>query len=230
MEKMLDAELILSPKAKGKRLRIARHMAGFENIELLMEKYQGKYPVSYGTWRGWEAGAGEGLSEKGADNACKIFAEEGVLCTTAWLTHAVGKGPQLVSLFDGSNSAFQQFADLPEHKQQTNVLEELSLFKQHYPDTLDFVIPDNTMAPRFIIGEYVAGIKCTGNMIEKTLGKDCIIQTTSGEIFVRNLREKTGKNSYTLACTNMPETNKPFLYEISIQGLAPIIWQRRPGI
>lgn len=223
----METELALSPKAKGKRLRIVRHMAGFENIELLMEKYQANYPVSYGTWRGWEAGAGEGLSEKGADKACKIFAEEGILCTTAWLLYGAGKGPQFIPTFDPNNTGWQAIINTTDNKKQTDILEELSFFRQHHSDTLDFVIPDDTMAPRFIQGEYVAGIKRTGNLMEKVLGQDCIIQTVSGDTLVRNLREKTGNSTYTLACSNTQQTNKPFLYDVHIIGLAPIIWQRR---
>ena len=104
------------------------------------------------------------------------------------------------------------------------------IFRQQHLDTFDFIVTDNSMLPRFTPGEYVAGVKCTGRAIKDAVGQDCIVQTKKGGILLRNVREKTGENTYTLACTNMNETKRPVLYDVEVAGLAPVIWQRRPAI
>ncbi|MEM9243095.1 MAG: hypothetical protein AAGA27_03420 [Pseudomonadota bacterium] len=213
----------LAAQARADRLIRARALAGFRTPREVTDKYGDKYAIKYGGWRGWEQSIGSGLSQKGAEKACKILREENVVCSADWLMHKIGPGPKLISDFNYTMQ--QSLTNLVNDELTDNqaIIDELLLFKKHHPENIDHIIKDDTMLPFYQIGDYVAGIKVDG---EKAVGKNCIVQTIDGQLMVRKIRNKTG-NTYTLECLNH-NADKPIEYNVELDGVAVIIWWRSP--
>jgi hypothetical protein len=62
--------------------------------------------------------------------------------------------------------------------------------------------------------------------VDTAVNKDCIIHLKNGGRFFRRLI-KNHTNGYNLTCLNPNETtSEPVLYNVEIDGVAPIIWHR----
>ena len=84
------------------------------------------------------------------------------------------------------------------------------------------------MEPKFIKGEYVAGIRRYKQSINDLVGLDCIVVTTEGELLVRKIRTSEAPGFYTLSSLNLNTTiTHPVLYHVELISAAPIIWARR---
>lgn len=212
-----------TPESKGKRLAQARHLAGLFSVQSLVDKLGNEFDISFGGWRNWESGIANGLSPKGASKAIKILEKRNIFCSIEWLLHGIGKGPRILK---NINSDREQTLSLEQYKTEKNIIQELLFFRTQNKNVIDMIVPDNSMSPRFIQGEYIAGMLKTGNSIQELISKDCIIETVSGNILLRNISE-IHNDLYTLACHNSNTTEKPFLHNIKIRAAAAVIWQRR---
>ncbi len=225
---------ILDPvhKARTERVRDLREMTGLSR-RAFAQKY--KLPIS--TMQNWEDLKGNGLTERGARKLALILKSEGIYCTAEWLMHGIGATPQFSERLTrvhepGVTYSFPK--SMSDDAQTSQLNEELNLFRQHYPKTAtDLVVKDDAMTPRFVAGEYVAGIRYYDKAIETLIGVDCIVQLASGEVMLRTIKKGNLPNRYTLICTN-PQTSsdKPVLYDVELISAAPVIWARRkaPGI
>jgi transcriptional regulator with XRE-family HTH domain len=208
--------------ARGKRLKLARKMAG-----LTREEVEEKYGISASTIQSWEAAKAGGLTEKGAQRAIAVLRQEGIWCTTDWLMYGLGEGPQPTgSQFHHVQESFTTYTDLPEEKA---ILQELEKFQNLNNETTHFIVIDDAMCPYYQQGDYVAGKRKMGEAIKQLIGMDCIIETVEGTVLLRRLKLGSNENIFTLLSIN-PDTQliTPTLYEQKLKSAAAVIWLRRP--
>lgn len=234
--------------ARAKRAESLRRMTC-----LSRRAFEQKHGISASTLQNWEDVNANGLTEKGAWRLIHALKSEGVHCTLEWLMHGIGVTPQVSSqlyqhdtlpkeinahetnTLDAHRSVVQNNAknnDTPQEYDPDQhikfITAELLLFRQHYPNSLDYVVTDDGMAPRYLIGEYVAGIRHFNEAIATTIGLDCIVQTNDGDMLLRTVKKGDLEGHYTLVCSN-PQTTvaKPILYNVQLLISAPVIWTRR---
>jgi len=228
---MLDAEnpgddIKSSAEARGKRIKSLRMMA-----DLSRKDVGDKYQISAGTLRGWEEARSGGLTENGARRLLTVFRKEGIQCSIEWLLHGTGIPPQVSDkLYQGEAGSLLQDTDLgqqPESWEDPIILSELLHFRKVNPDAVDMLVVDNGMEPLFHQGDYVAGRRRYNEEVENVIGRNCIIETTQGKLYLRQLQRGTKKGLYTLICINLnfsPED--AILYNVDIVSAAPVIWHR----
>lgn len=219
-----------SSEARGKRVEILRGIT-----RLSRRGFRERYGIAQGSLQNWEDARGGGLTEKGARKLIKVIKMDGILCNFEWLMYGVGQ-PPLITGATGcipapeENSAVKKNSENIEIKSEQDLIAtELLAFHQNYPKTaVDFVVADDGMEPRFVKGEFVAGCRRHGNIIEKFVGLDCIVQTNKGDVLLRTIKKVEPNGHFTLACLN-PSTSveKPILYDVELLTAAPIIWARR---
>jgi hypothetical protein len=74
----------------------------------------------------------------------------------------------------------------------------------------------------------VAGIIYFGEDIKKLIGMECITQTKTGRLLVRNLQSGPRDISFNLVSTNLAAKAKDaIVYDVEIATAAPILWHRR---
>jgi HTH-type transcriptional regulator, cell division transcriptional repressor len=214
-----------TPEARGKRLKSLRMMAGLSRKAL-----EDKYDVSASTMQSWEDAKAGGLTEKGSKRAIEVFRQEGIRCTVDWLLFGIGLPPQL------SDKLFQQQIQLQEAiddrtamvDDRTRIVKELLAFRQHNPDAVEFIVPDDGMMPLYHKGDYVAGKRRYNEAITNVVGMDCIIETKENEVLLRRLKLGAKPGSYTLICLNPDANVTEFaLHDREILSAAPVIWLRR---
>jgi transcriptional regulator with XRE-family HTH domain len=215
---MRDRDIALI-KLRGKRLRWLRNIANLSRQEL-----ENRYHVNTSTLKGWEIGRSGGLSEKGARKILKIFDRHGVLCSFEWLMYEIGIGPQIrerIKKFSVQNN-------IEGNDEKRLMVKGSNSFCQNNKKPMEFIVVDKGMEPYYFRGDYVGGIGYFGNNIKKTVGFNCIIQTQSGELFLRRIRKGSKQDCYDLVCTNLQaDIEKPILYDIRLVSAAPVIWIRR---
>ena len=220
-----------SKEARAKRLKALRKMSLLSG-----KRFFERYGIPRGTLQNWETARFGGLSEKGARTVLKAFKAEGIFCTFEWLMHGIGPGPRIqnpVLIGENPDGVVQseeadQATDFNE-RQADAISKELLLFREHQTDAVDFVVHDDAMEPCFKEGDYVAGCRRHRDNIQTAIGLDCIVQTVSGDVLLRRLREGNAPDLYTLAAIN-PDTmvQAPYVYDVKLYFAAPVIWIRRP--
>jgi DNA-binding XRE family transcriptional regulator len=202
-----------SPQARALRVRYIRE----EVLRYTRQQFGKKHDVSASTLHNWEVAKYGGLTEKGAMLLTKAFGAEGIPCTIEWLLY--GKGtepwtltPQIASNLNGNT-----------------VTQELRQFLQSHANAVDAIVADDGMAPCFLPGDHVAGVRYFSESLDKALELCCIVQTTTGEVLVRKLSAGDKPNLFTLSSIN-PGTSveHSVLKNISVFSAAPVIWFRRP--
>lgn len=231
-----------SKRVRAQKLKNLRKLTGLSRRDFSI-----KHKIAPGTLQNWEDARNGGLTEKGAKRAIQAFTTEGIQLTLEWLMHDFGFPPQISNrLYFGDLTESNEPQDSSPKTTETSsahhiaappvsdakgfsaIVQELLLFQKLNPNSIDAVIADNGMTPRFIVGEQVAGIQRIGKDIVQAIHMDCILQTTHGDVLVRHLRVGSEPNRYNLVCTNPhADVAKPVLYDVELYAAAPIIWARR---
>jgi transcriptional regulator with XRE-family HTH domain len=213
-----------TPEARGKRLKSLRMMAGLSRKAL-----EDKYEVSASTMQSWEDAKAGGLTEKGAKRAIEVFRQEGIRCTIDWLLYGIGLPPQLSDkLFQQQIRLHESPEDRVEITEERAIVNELLAFRQHNPDAVEFIVPDDGMMPLYYKGDYVAGKRRYNEAINNVLDMDCIIETKENEVMLRRLKTGSKTGLYTLICLNPNANVAEFaLHDREILCAAPVIWLRR---
>lgn len=226
---MHPEEIKSSRQARAKRLKRLRKITG-----LSRQEFTKRYGISRGTMQNWETARFGGLTEKGAKLVLNAFRQEGVHCSFEWLMYGVGLGPQLSENLYVESSANDEANRSPsqrEYSEEEVIAKELEKFKQLNVDTIDMVVEDDGMWPQYRSGEHIAGRKIYGKDIDRIINRDCIVETQSGQIMLRFVREGSRPGVYTLLCIN-PKTSvaAPIQYDVALTSAAPVVWMRRSDI
>ncbi|MGD9153842.1 MAG: hypothetical protein PVG30_09415 [Gammaproteobacteria bacterium] len=209
-------------KEKGKRLQQAREMVRFDRKEAA--KIAG---VSSHTYKGWEVGKYGGLPEKRAKKLLPAFEAEGLQCSLEWLMHGLGDEPKKVRGYKAKEELKDYAVQSEGASAEKCIKDELALFCKHVASPLYLTLDDDSMLPRFLSGDIVAGEVVPKRIYKTLVGEPCIVQLKTGEILLRKLQFGTEKNHYDLICANS-NTQKPFcLSNVEIANLAVILWHRR---
>ena len=211
--------------ARGSRLEVLRRMA-----RLTRREFAEKHGISANTIQSWETGKSGGLTIRGAQRIIPAFHQEGIYCTLDWLMHGVGQPPQLTNLqFSGIHETEgPSFYHPPDTKAIT---QELLTFRNVNANPADLIVNDDGMEPRYKLGDYVAGIRRTGDSIRYLVNQDCLVQTKNNEVLLRRIKSNSQSNLYDLLCINLnSQVPLSTLYAQALIWAAPIIWHRSHDI
>jgi len=216
-----------TPEARAERLRLVRNMANLTRTQMCDDG-----TININTLKGWEIGRYGGLPKDGAEKVCRRVANEGIIVSPAWLLYEIGEGVRYIPNFNyvrrNPEALANETAALPENEQDL-IIQEIVTFRQHYRDTIDYLMVDDGMAPHYRAGDFVAGVKHYGKDIAKLLEQDCIVQTTEGETLLRRLRAGVMADHYHLLCINLNTTmTQPIVNEIKLTSAAPVMRHYRP--
>lgn len=215
-----------STKEKGQRLQHLRKMARFSQKEIA-----NIINISLSAYKGWENGRHGGLPKRRAIFLLPIFQAEGIECNLEWLMSGRGDSPQKNLAYSTNKArkilrAKDNIMQAIIKTESERIQDELRCFRSNYLDSIDFVVPDDAMAPMFLPQDVVAGIKLKPKYYSNAFGMPCIVQLIDGEILLRELRQGKEKNHYTLLCSNI-ETDQNILNEVELLNVAPVLWHRR---
>lgn len=208
-----------SPQQRGQRIRALR-----EALRLSRNAIGQKHQIAKGTIQNWEDARYGGLSEKGARKLVEAFCAEGINCSLEWLFYGIGEDPLIPNIATG------QLVNATLLSERECIVQELQHFHKHNSDAVDFIIPDDAMAPVFLKGDLVAGKRYFNQDIEKMLGQNCIIQTTTGKLQVRTINKASTENKYQLTTFNQASPQHEILSLEQIFSLAPVLWLRRENL
>jgi len=216
---------ITDPKAKpdvrGKRLKSLRQMAGFTR-----DRFAKNFAIPAGTLQGWECGRFGGLTESGAKRFIKAIREAGIQCSQDWLLFGVGPAPRPTDKLYLDDIVSNPANKMVEGIYDPNILAELEVFRHHYPEAIYAVIKDESMMPRFVQRECVAGVRRTGEEILMVSGFDCIVELQDGGKLVRQIHvDQQPERCSLVALSDSSASSMVSLDEIVC--VAPVIWQRR---
>lgn len=214
-------------KARAERLRYLRDKI----FKLPCNQFGKIFGIAPGTIQNWEDARFDGLSEKGAIKIVKGCQNTGIDCKFEWLFDGKSVPPAIYnSSLPVTIDNLTKFSEnVPPSQSENLIVKELRIFHELHKDAVDAIVNDDGMAPCLARGDYVAGIRCFDENIEKALGFPCIIQTQSGNIFIRKLELGTQKGHFSLVCTNADASVQPFqMIDVQVFSAAPIIWIRKP--
>ncbi|KTD62116.1 hypothetical protein Lspi_1966 [Legionella spiritensis] len=208
IKKVIVIEESASPEARAERLRKIRNLANLSRKELCNSE-----TLKLNTYKGWELARFGGLPVDGAERVIKRVAEENVICTIDWLLYGKGQEPYILPQMASSN----------EQDENDLILKEIILFQSFHKNATYTQIKDDAVSPDYSKGDYVAGIKFSGDEILKVVNQICLIELTHGDILVRYLKSSIKKKHFQLLATNINNTlETPQIIEAQINFAAPI--------
>ncbi|MAJ81399.1 MAG: hypothetical protein CMF41_00620 [Legionellales bacterium] len=206
-------------KQRAQRLKCLREMTGLSR-DLINKRYN----IARGTLQNWESARFGGLTRKGAAIAVQAMQAEGVDVTLDWLLHGLGHEPRFSKNLSQPANEDINLSRMPGYNVAT---QELLHFRNHNTNSIDMVISDDSMLPKYFPGDMVAGNRRYQEEIESLVGFNCIIQTPTHGSMVRNLRNGDEPGKYHLFALNWDSSiSRPILYNEEVLSAAPIIWVR----
>lgn len=208
--------------------RTERARSLMEMLPISFREFCKKSGIPYATLQHWISVDKNGMPESAVKEFIKKLTTFGIHCSFEWLAYGTGPQPQALNfLSSASHSIKEEQENNKSTAEMDQISTELSFFMHQNKDAMDFVVPDDTMEPRFIKGEIVAGIRCY-NKIEKLMGTDCIVLLENGDVYLRTIRQGSLPGRYNLTHTNL-QTTEPvsFFNNVKLVSAAPIIWARR---
>ena len=209
MTSMID-EAKDSPRWRGARLSIIRALCGCKTVKDFCEYPNSKLNTT--TFFGWENGRFNGISKVGARRVIERTKDFNLICSFDWFMFGAGQLPT----YDQSLKEKLGNEDLLEHDQFMPIFSQPGIAQLH--------VSDNAMAPDYISGDLIAGIKQTS--IKNYIGLDCIVQLESGDILVRQVHESEKPHRVTLRHNNGSTSHKT-LFDVKIIMAAPVIFRYR---
>ncbi len=211
------------PIERGKRLKVLRNMSG-----LTIQELSEMYGIGASTIKYWESARSEGLSGKGAKKIIEAMLDRKVYCTYMWLMHGVGIHPQILDVQLG-NAQKQIEAMNSTFEEEIAIANEMDAFLKASTDAITLVIFEDAMEPLYSIGNTIGGVRLYDNDISYAIGKDCIVETSTGEILCRRIGAGNELDTYHLcALNNQTNVYPPNLYDVKLKSVAPIarVWKR----
>lgn len=219
-----------SPKAVGKRIRYIRdELLGLSRSKFA-EKHKNK-KITKDALQNWEEARFKGLKVHHVDLLAQAFEEEGVICNRDWLLDGTGDPPRLRSYLDQFMEETTRPIILPVQlkSDEEAIAAELRAFRECHVDAVDAIVSDNALAPCYLPGDYVAGIRYIGTDIEKAIGLPCIVQTQTGQVVTRKVEAGSIDGHFNLLSFKQTTTSENYtMSNVKLFSAAPIIWIRKP--
>lgn len=219
-----------SAKARGQRLRYIRE----EMLGLSRKKFAERHAnkkITVNNLQNVEDARFKGMKIEHVELLLPALEEEGIVCSKSWLLEGVGDPPRFRSYleqFTGEEPT-QRTSEVAVHDKPDDaaIAIELRAFHECHVDAVDAIVSDDALDPYFLTGDYVAGIRYTGDAIKNAIGLSCIIQTQTGQVFTRKLAMGKAKGYYTLTASEFAKKSYT-ISDVKLFSAAPIIWWRRP--
>jgi DNA-binding transcriptional regulator YiaG len=214
-----------SRQARAKRLKRLRKIT-----TLSRKDFSEKYDISPGTLQNWETARFGGLTEKGARAMLDFLVQENIHCTFEWLMYGAGSGP-VIDVEGPSNISIESVHSGNTTPYHTALKQELEKFYQLHENATHLTVMDDAMAPQFIMGETIAGIKTLPEEYQQAIDQCCIVDTIEYGQILRLVRIHSQTGGYCLMSTN-PNTpaDKIVLSQVTINSIAPVVWKRRQDL
>lgn len=214
-----------SKKDRAERLKKLRMLTSSETQKQLSRAtLERKYGISASTLRHWEEAYGTGLTEDGAKQMVNIYQKEGIHCTIAWLLEGKGSVPVIIKKVENILTATRS------SNPSETIDKECHFFKSCHAEAIVFSVKDDAMAPFYLPGDIVGGVRHYQQTMLDLVGEDCIIEAKSGDIYLRRLQKSTIADHFNLFALN-PNTRieRPYLYDSEIIAAAPVvrIWRKK---
>jgi transcriptional regulator with XRE-family HTH domain len=227
----------LDKATPAERLKYVRKL-----VRLSRPDVEEKYQLSAATLKAWENGQAT-LTAKGIKRCIDIYRKEGVILNREWIMTGEGLSPKLsldISRYFASelqyplrdNKGMIKDSDLLPYSKDDNacILREAAFFKESYPDAVILTVTNDDMEPVYQIGDYVGGRFRYGKDIATTLKRNCIVRLKTGEDIIRRIFKSNSGKYYNLACINpVCGSEKPILFNVDVECVAPVIWHRIPN-
>lgn len=221
-------KIMNSTRLRAERLKLARKLSG-----VTLDEIPEKFGISKHTFYAWESGRNP-IREKSLPKIIHALRQVGVYCAAEWLMEGTGLSPRFMhevsaasdvlnSDRDESVDEWEQFYD------EMAIFSEIKVFQKVNKNTEVKFISDDAMLPLYAPGEYVGGARLIGEEInQKALNTNCIIETETGECYIRHLSVGREPGRYNLSCLNPhAHVSDLVLYDVGIKSAAPIIWHRK---
>jgi hypothetical protein len=203
----------------GERLKYIRSL-----LRVTRAYLQEKYALPEVTLKSWENGT-TNLTQAGVKRCVEIYLNEGMIVSEDWIMEGIGLDPT-ASVKVSHYFATPTDKELPSEDDEVCMFRDANTFKESHPAVVVMVVSNDDMRPFYKPGDYVGGKMRFGDAIDTAINKDCIIHLKNGERFFRRLI-KSHKEGYNLTCLNPNETTaEPVLYDVELEGAAPVIWHR----
>ena len=207
-----------NPASVGNRVKIARMLSGHNR-----QSFSEKSGISMATLRAWEEPitGRYGLTKKGAGRFVNALNEMGIYCTSDWLLHGTGPGPNIIR---HSNEALLDIEEVNWGEEEA-ILKDIEAFKKNNPDPIVAIVTDGSMLPKFSYGDYVGGCKVYGEEIKKLMGINCIVGMKEKTV-IRRITSAS-ESLYTLTAINQESTTTDIVIaDAVLQFSAEITWHR----
>jgi hypothetical protein len=205
-----DLSLQSEKEARAERLKRARLLAGLSRKAM----GEGEAAIHADTYKGWEFSRFGGLTEKGAQKVVDKLKVHGVTCSVSWLLYGLGSPP-----FENHAVGLKEVEFESDASQIARELQSFMVQK----GAITLCIQDEWMAPWYLPGDIVAGVKVDASTPIKE-GFDAIVQLPSGEVVLRKLYRATGVGVYNLLTH---KSDGPLITEVKLGFIAPVLWWRR---
>ncbi|TAK73871.1 MAG: hypothetical protein EPO11_07750 [Gammaproteobacteria bacterium] len=203
----------------GKRLKYIRSLLRVSRAYL-----QEKYGLPEVTLKSWENET-TSLTHSGAKRCVDAYRGEGLIVSEDWIMEGVGLDPK-TTVTVSHYFANPTSKELSLEDDEVAMVREANAFKESYPNAVIMIVSNDDMRPFYRPGDYVGGKMRFGEAIKVFINKDCIIYLKNGERFFRRFI-KNSVGGYNLTCLNPNEnTVEPVLYNVDVDGVAPVIWHR----
>ncbi|WP_339051002.1 helix-turn-helix domain-containing protein [Rickettsiella endosymbiont of Xylota segnis] len=223
-----NTSLSIDIQERANRLRYLRKMSHLSMKEFAQHCNLGLTTINY-----WEQGYSS-VTERGAQKVSKAMREEGIECSVIWLMTGYGEPPKVTDSSKLSKLNYKNLESISrisinEKKsdyplENTEIKEELALFRKNYPEHLIYLIDNESMKPLYGPGDLVAGKKLTDKNMELGHGADCIVELEGRELLIRRVKIAHVVNSYDLYVINSDASLEfPPLRNMKVLSLAPII-------
>jgi len=182
--------------------------------------------LSVNTLRYWER-RNSNLTVNSARKLVVAFEKFGIRCDRDWLIHGIGAPPQKIPKlgFTAESNATLKLSLEKTLDEDFAILKETEAFQILHPHAIFFINIDETMEPKYLRGEILAGIAYrTQDIAQMCLGKVCIVQTEDKRKLLRKVTPGSQKNTFSMTVTNPNFVKENF--ESHLEFAAPVLWQR----
>lgn len=206
-------------RTPGNRLKYIRSI-----LRVSRSYMQEKYSLPEVTLKSWENGTTK-LTQSGVQRCVEAYRNEGLIVSEDWVMEGIGLDPKsTVTVSHYFATPTKQ--EISFEDDELAMVRDANFFKESHPNTVVMLVSNDDMRPFYLPGDYIGGKMRYGDKIELSVNKDCIIYLKNGERYFRRLIKSISGN-YNLTCLNPNETTaEPVLFNVDIEGVAPVIWHR----